>query len=142
MSPQFQLAAQTPELITAILTALQADQDLQAWIGNPARIMDGELPAPAFPYIALERHETEPTDTVEHRGFQHSLHFAAYIHNRSAQTARNLVSALWAAVERLKFSLSDQRVVLVLPTYGDVLRTKNQRILRGVLRVKLYTEEL
>ena len=142
MSTQLQLAAKTPTLISAVLTALQADQDLQAWVGNPARIVDGELPAPAFPYIALERQETEPADTVEHRGFQHSLHFAAYIHNRSAQTARKLVGALWAAIEGLEFSLSDQRVILVLPTYSDVLRTKNQRILRGVLRVKLYTEEL
>lgn len=142
MSGDVDFALTAQSLTAAVLIAVRFDPDLQAILGDPARVIDAESPAPAYPYIAIERQESQAADTAQHRGLQHTLHFAAYTRNGGLQDARALVGVLAAALERLDIDLPDQRVVLVLPTYCDVLRTKTQNLMRGLLRVKIYTEEV
>lgn len=128
--------------ITALLTALREDPDLQMLLGQPARVYDHQTDAPVYPYAALERHETSANDNVNKRGLEHTLHFATYTRFGGLEAAKRLLGLLRGAVDTLSLDGMEQRVTLILPTYGDVLRTKAPNVFRGLLRVRLYTEEL
>jgi hypothetical protein len=136
------LASSGPEVISAVLSALRADADLQSVLGQPARVYDDETDAPVYPYALLERHETSGNDGVNKRGLEHTLHFATYSRYGGMEAAKRLIGLLRGAVEDMSLDGLNQRVVLILPTYSDVLRTKSANIFRGVLRVRLYAEEL
>ena len=136
------LASSEQALIDAVLTALRGDADMQAAFGTPARLFDHETDAPVYPYVMLERHESSAADRVNKRGLEHTLHFATYTRYGGVERAKSLLGVLRGGVERLSLTGLDQRVTLILPTYSDVLRTKSLHVLRGVLRVRLYTEEV
>lgn len=135
-------ASSAPVLIAAALEALRADAGVQAVLGQPARVYDDETPGPAYPYAVFERHECRAANAINTRGLEHTLQIATYARHGGAQESKAILGALRAAFERLSFDLPSQRVVLVVPTYCDVMRTKNQYLFRGVLRVRIHTEEL
>ncbi len=128
------------DLIAAVLSALRADAAVQAALGDPARIYDDETPGPAYPYAVIERHESQAADTVHARGLEHTLQVATYSRHGGAYESKRLLSALRAAFETMQIALPDQRVVLIVPTYCDAMRTKNQYQFRGVLRIRIVTE--
>lgn len=130
------------ELIGATLEALRADQAVQAVLGNPARVYDDETPGPAYPYAVIERHESRAANAAAARGLEHTLQIATYARHGGAHESKVILGALRAAIETLPFDLPSQRVVLVIPTYCDVMRTKNQFLLRGLLRIRIFTQEL
>ena len=130
------------DLVAAILTALRVDAIVQAALGNPARVYDDETPGPAYPYAVIERHESQAANGVSTRGLDHTVQIATYSRHGGAYEAKRLLSALRAAFETLQITLPEQRVVLIVPTYCDAMRTKNQYLFRGVLRVRVVTEEL
>lgn len=130
------------DLIAALLAALRADASVQAVLGEPARVFDDETPSPAYPYAVIERHESQAANGVMTRGLEHTVQIATYSRHGGAYESKRLLSALRAAFEGLHITLPDQRVVLLIPTYCDAMRTKNQYLFRGVLRVRIVTEEL
>lgn len=129
-------------LITAVLDGLRANQLVQDVLGVPARLFDAETTAPVYPYATLERWETRAANAVFHRGSEHTMQIAAFTRHASAQGTKTILDTLRVAVEGLHLALPTERVVLVLPTYSDVMRTKNQAVFRGVLRVHIHTEEI
>ncbi|MEM9572109.1 MAG: DUF3168 domain-containing protein [Pseudomonadota bacterium] len=136
------LARSDQAVIGAVLTGLRADANLQAALGDPVRLYDGETDVPIYPYAVLERHESSAADTVTKRGLEHSLHFAAYVRHGGVEATKALLGVFRGAVEALMLDLPGQQIVFVLPTYCDVLRTKSPLVSRGLLRVRLYTEEV
>lgn len=136
------LASSDQAVIDAVLTGLRADANLQGALGYPVRLFDGETDAPIYPYAVLERHESSAADTVTKRGLEHSLHFATYVRHGGVEATKTILGVLRGAVEALTLDAPGQRIVFVLPSYCDVLRTKSSLVLRGVLRVRLYTEEV
>lgn len=136
------LASSGPEVIIAFLDALRTDADLQSVLGQSARVYDDETDAPVYPYAVLERHETSTNDGVDKRGLEHTLHFSTYSRHGGMEAAKRLIGLLRGAVENISLDGLNQRVVLILPTYSDVLRTKSANVFRGVLRVRLYAEGL
>lgn len=142
MSLRPAFATSTGPLILAVMRALKSDLNLQAVFGQPARIYDEYVPSAAYPYTVLERCESQAADGAAHYGFEHTLHLAVFARHSGIAACKDLLGVLRDAFERLSLNLNDQRIVLVLPSYSDVLRTKNPTILRGVLRVRLRTEEV
>ena len=57
------------------------------------------------------------------------------------EAAKEALGALRAACERMVLTLSGQRAVLIQPVYSDVLRAPDLRSFRGLLRVRIITEE-
>ncbi len=88
----------------------------------------------------MERHESRAADTVATRRLEHTIHFATYTRHGGLASAKALLGIFRGAVERLVLTSPGQRIVLVMPTYCDVLRTRNQKTLRGVLHVRVISE--
>ena len=128
------------ELVRVLLADLRADPDLQAALGQPVRLFDAETSAPAFPYAVLERHESREADGVATRRLEHKIQLATFTRYGGLEAAKALLGILRGAVERLSLDLPTQRAVLVMPTYCDVLRTRNQKTLRGVLHIRIVSE--
>jgi len=141
MSADAFLASSDAELASEILSELRLDSRLAEHFGAPPRVFDGETLGAALPYVELERHETKDTSASGVRSLEHQLQFATFSRHGGLRDAKALLGALRFALEGLKPSLSSQRIVLIIPTYCDVMRTKTQNIFRGVLRVRIHTEE-
>ena len=130
------------DLIEAVLSALRADPSLQAILGTPARIFDGETQSAPYPFVTLERYECVDTSASESVCTEHRLQFASLSDVGGQSEAKQLLNRLRLAVQRLQISPTGQRVVLIHPTYSDVMRTRNPRFMRGILRVRIHTEEI
>ena len=101
-----------------------------------------ETRRPHYPYAVLERHETSDTSASETSSFEHQFQFATFSRYGGLREAKSVLGQLRAAIERLDLSLTHQRVILIMSNYCDVMRTQNQTIFRGVLRVRIHTEAI
>lgn len=142
MSDMAPLSAVGSDLIHEVLTALRSDTGLQQLLGSPARIFDAGSDAPPYPYILLERYERVDTSVSEAICAEHRLQFASLSDQGGRSGAKQLLTALRLALQRMQLSPVNQRVILVHPTYSDVMRARNPRFLRGLLRVRIHTEEI
>jgi len=141
MSADGFLAGADAALADAVLDALRADPDVQAILGNPARVFDDETDEPAFPFAVLERHEQFSADAALVCGSEHRLSFATYSKYGGRSEAKAVLGALRAAVDRFNLVLSGQRMVIAHVIYSDALRARDRQSFRGVLRVRIVTEE-
>ncbi len=130
------------DLIDEVLNALRSEPSLTSRLGDPARIFDSETEAAPYPYVVLERYECADTSVSEALCTEHRLQFASLTDHGGQGEAKRLLNVLRFALQRLELNLMHQRVVLIHPTYSDVMRTRNPRFLRGVLRVRIHTEEI
>ncbi len=129
------------KVLQAVMVALRTDPDVQAVFGNPARVYDDETQGPSYPYATLERHETRPADAADVAGTEHILTFGVASRFGGRAYAKEALGALRIAVERADIAPAGQVVVLAYPTYGDVFRTRDRQAFRGILRVRILTEE-
>lgn len=136
------LAVSESELADAVLAVLRAAPGVQAHVGDPARIHDGEAESPAYPFIVLERHETQDVSVSEVCGLDHRLQLAVYSRHGGLRESKAILGALRQALEDLPTVLAHQRIVLSIVTYCDTMRMRNPHIFRGLLRVRIQTEEL
>ncbi|MEM9668821.1 MAG: DUF3168 domain-containing protein [Pseudomonadota bacterium] len=129
------------DIAEAVLEALRADPDVRSIFGHPARIYDDETKRPIHPYAMLQRHETRPADVTEFSATEHIITVAVTSRFGGRRYARDALGALRAAVERSDFSPSGQRIVFAYTTYGDVFRTQDRKTFRGLLRIRIISEE-
>ncbi len=142
MSAHGFFAASDAELISEILEAVRSDAEVQAVLGNPARLFDDETRGAAYPYAMLERHERLNADASEVCGAEHRLQFVTMSRHGGRTEAKEVLGALRFAVEHTAPTLSGQRVVLAHVTYSDAMRSRDRRAFRGVLRARILTEEI
>ncbi|MEO0608013.1 MAG: DUF3168 domain-containing protein [Pseudomonadota bacterium] len=136
------ILTQNADLVEEVLNALRADPGLQDALGTPARIFDTETEAAAFPYIVLERYQRTDTSVSQAVCAEHSLQFVSFSDYGGQVEAKRLLSRLRLALQRMQISPAGQNVVLVHPAFSDVMRTRNPQISRGLLRVRIHTEEI
>jgi hypothetical protein len=129
-------------VLKAVMDALRADADVQAQFGTPPRVYDDETQGPSYPYATLERHETRPANAADVAGTEHILTFAVASRFGGRAYAKEALGALRAAIERADIVPDGQLVVLAYPTYGDVFRTRDRQAFRGILRIRIITEEV
>lgn len=129
-------------LSETVLAELAESAEVQSLLGKPARLYAGSLRGASYPYVSLERHETSDVSASMAPASEHILQFASFSRHGGLAEAKSILAALRTAVEALPKTLVGQRIVLALPFYCDAMRTQNPLIFRGVLRVRLYTEEL
>lgn len=141
MSSESFYAQSGTELSSSLLAGVRADREIQALLGDPVRLFADHEPGAAMPYVELERHETTDTSTSEALSFEHRFQFASLSQYGGIVEAKSIIMSLRRAITDLSFALVTQRVVLIIPTYCDVMRSKNQHMYRGLLRVRVHTEE-
>ena len=123
----------------ALMAALRADEGVAAMFG--ARIYDDETEAPAFPFVRLERHECRPIGASLGEASEHVVTLAAASRDGGVREARDGLAALRAAVDAADWSLPEGRVVLAHVTYSDAMRRADRRAFRGLVRIRIITEE-
>ncbi|MFN3212292.1 MAG: DUF3168 domain-containing protein [Henriciella sp.] len=142
MSADGFFADSATNLIEALLNALREDDALKSALGDPVRLFDDESQQPHYPYAVLERSETTDTSSSLVSSFEHNLQFATFSRYGGLREAKALLGSLRDTLERVVPVLTQQRIILIIPTYCDVMRTQNQQVFRGVLRVRIHTEEI
>lgn len=130
------------ELSRALLAALKADPDVQGAFGTPARLFDDESRSAPYPFAVLERHETEPSGASGVDGQIQRITLAVYSRRGGRSEAKALLGIVRAAAERAQPVLIGQRIVLLQTVYSDVLRSPDLRRFRGLIRLKIITEEI
>ena len=126
----------------ALMDLLRADTGVQAVFGTPARVFDAESDAPLFPYAQLERHEVTPAGAALVDGHEHRLTLAVFTREDRLKGAKAAVAALRLAVEGADWSgLAGVHVVMAHVVYGDVMRTADKRAFRGIIRIRIISEE-
>ncbi len=124
------------------MAAIRADEDVRRVFGVPPRVYDDETRGPAYPYANLERHETRPAGSAGVAGIEHTLTLSVSSRFGGRAYTKEAVGALRAAVERAEVSPDGQRIVLIYAAYGDVFRTSDQQTFRGILRIRIISEEI
>lgn len=126
----------------AVMTALRADEDVKQVFGTPPRIYDDETQGPSYPYATLERHEVRPAGAAGVAALEHVLTLSVASRFGGRAYAKEAVGALRAAIERADIVPDGQHVVLAHPTYSDVFRTNDRQAFRGILRLRIISEEM
>jgi len=125
----------------ALMAMLRADAGVQPVFGMPARVFDAESEEPLYPYALIERHETNPAGASLVNGIEHRITLAAYSQDDGVRGAKTCLSALRAAVEGADWAVEGQHIVLAQVIYADAMRTADKRAFRGVVRVRIISEE-
>ena len=125
----------------ALMALLRADAGVKSVFGVPARVFDAESDEPLYPYVLIERHETNPAGASLVNGIEHRITLAAYSQDYGVRGAKECLSTLRAAVEAVDWSVEGQHVVLAQVVYADAMRTADKRAFRGVVRVRIISEE-
>lgn len=127
-------------LSDALLLTLKTADCVQVVLGDPARIFDAEAAAGFVPYVVLERHEMTPLVTSEIPTEEHIFTLASRSQFGGIVEAKAILNALRTAVEDGEIVLDRYRVVLAHVTYSDVMRARDYRTFRGVIRIRIIVE--
>ena len=129
-------------ILSAVLQSLRADSAIQAVLGDPARLFDSETENAYLPCVFLERYEQTDRDAHAIQANQHTLTFASHSTYGGMDEANAILNALKTATERLSLDLQNQTLVLAYVVYSDVTRRPDNRSFRGVIRIRILTEEV
>lgn len=124
----------------AIMEALEADAEVAALLGDPLRLMGKGDPYPAFPYIEIARHVSEPAGASGVEASEHRVDLVVVSRDDGGAAGKAVVAAMRVALGAASFPMEGWRCVLVLPVFSDVLNAGRGRW-RAVLRVKAIVEE-
>ncbi|NBC14827.1 MAG: DUF3168 domain-containing protein [Gammaproteobacteria bacterium] len=129
------------QVTRAVLDLLRADAGLREAFGTPPRIHDGEAGAPAYPFARLETVEESDAGSACVAAKAYRLSISTASRHGGRAYALELVGALRRALETKALEVPGGRVVLQQIVYADVLRSADQRRFRGLIRLKIVTEE-
>lgn len=128
------------ELQLAVMEALRCDTGVQAYLGNPARVFDGDSDEPVFPCVELERHDVRSNGSAGYTGSAHTLSFGLRTRMGGRAKAMRILSELRRVLDAFSFSSDGLRSVLSQTIYCDVMRTPDLREFRGVIRIRIILE--
>lgn len=129
------------DVASAMLAAFRTNVEVIDAFGSPPRIFDDETRRAPYPFAILERHESEPAGSSLREGQVHRLTFTTASRAGGRLQAKALIGILRKAAEAAELSLAGQNVVLIQAVYADVVRTSDRASFRGLLRIRIVTEE-
>ena len=129
------------ELQRAVYVAMTSDADLQALIGDPARVFDAPPDGVASPYVVIGATRAERYRGVDD-GLEHDLRL--YVHSRYAgrREIKDILGALYDALHEAPLDLNGQRHVRIRFIFGDVLRRQDGDVFHGVARFRAVTQKI
>lgn len=127
-------------LMSAIRAAALAHADVQAVLGDPARLYDDPPPNPVFPYVTLGRLETRATDASGAPALEHAVTLHAWSRYGGRAEALDVIDALRTALHDVDLDLDERRLVFLFASFSDVFRSGDGRTTHGVLRLRALTE--
>jgi len=126
----------------ALDAMFKADPEVQAVLGNPVRLLEAPVKLAAYPYAVWRRWETKPVDVSLVRSDEHIATLEVVCRQPGAEAAREALTALMACAGQGSPNASGARIVLVLPLYGDVLRSSDGKSWLGIMRLKIIADRI
>lgn len=122
-----------------MLEAIAADAEVKALLGDPVRVGELGSPLPAYPYLEIARHTSEPSGGVDAEASEHRIDLVVVSRDAGGVTAKQALAAVRAALMSAELEMDGWRCVLLVPVFADATR---QRIglWRALLRVKVVVE--
>lgn len=128
-------------VVTSLLEMLRADVSVQAVFGVPARVFAGETERPAYPYAELIGAELREIESAQTPRGEHRITFAVNVRDGGRDQAEAGLGVLMQALQENSLSLPGMSIVLAHPVYLDIVRGREPQSLRGLLRLRIITEE-
>lgn len=122
-----------------MLEAVVADAEVKELLGDPVRIAELGSPLPAYPYLEIGRHTSEPSGGVDAEASEHRVDLVVVSRDAGGVIAKQALAAVRAALMSADLEMDGWRCVLLVPVFADATR---QRIglWRALLRVKVVVE--
>jgi hypothetical protein len=127
-------------LLAAMRAALMEHADVQAALGDPARVYDDPPAEAIFPYATLGRMESRPADASGGEASEHVVTLHAWSRYGGRAEALDVIAALRAALHNASLTIDGRRLILMLASFSDVFRSGDGRTTHGVLRLRAITE--
>jgi hypothetical protein len=127
-------------LLKAMRAALMEHADVQAALGDPARVYDDPPAEAIFPYVTLGRMESRPADSSDRDASEHVVTLHAWSRYGGRAEALDVIAALRAALHNTPLDIDGRRLILMLASFSDVFRSGDGRTTHGVLRLRAITE--
>ncbi len=127
-------------LVSAIRAAAAGDINVQALLGDPARVYDDPPPDALFPYVTLGRVESRPAEASAGEAMEHAVTLHAWSRYGGRAEALDVLGALRGALHNAALSVEGRRLVLLFAQFADVFRSGDARTTHGVLRLRAITE--
>lgn len=127
-------------LKSAILVALAEDEDVRAVLGETLRVREVSGVLPAYPYLEIVRHSSEPAGAAGVEGSRHVVDLAVMSRNDGGREGLEGLAAVRKALQSAVLAMAGWRCVLLTPVFADVLR-QTPHVWRALLRVRCVLEE-
>lgn len=126
-------------LEAAILEVLRADEGVAAVLGDPLRVAEIAGARPAFPYLEVGRHGSEPSGGAEVEMSTHRVDLVCVSRDGGGSQAKEAIAAVRMALRQASLEMEGWRCVLLVPVFTDAMRPE-PGVWRALLRVKAVVE--
>ena len=131
-------------LEAAMLEVLAEDEDVRELLGDPLRLIDAGAPRPAYPYLEIVQHVTEPASGLGFEANKHRIDLRVVSRDRGGVLAREAMIAVRTALAIAYFDSPPPmdggwRCVVMAPVFSDWAQMRDG-FWRGLLRVKAIVE--
>lgn len=126
-------------LESAILAALRADAGVKALLGDPVRVSEVDAAAPAYPFLEIGRHVSEPSGGVEAEASEHRVDVVVVSRDIGGRQAKQALAVVRAALAGAALEMEGWRCVLLVPLFADATRQR-VGLWRALLRIKAVVE--
>lgn len=122
-----------------MLEAIAGDVAVKAVLGDKVRVGELGSPLPAYPYLEIARHVSEPRGGVDAEASEHRVDLVVVSRDMGGVQAKEALAAVRAVLTSAELPMTGWRCVLLVPLFSDATR---QRIglWRALLRVKAVVE--
>ena len=124
----------------AVYNALAASTDVQALLGNPARLYDHVPPGAEFPYVVLGTVSAKPYDYIDTIGFEQIISLDIWSRYRGTKEVKDIIQASYGALHRATLTVSGQVFISCEFSGGDVMPESDGLTYRGEARFTVITQ--
>lgn len=122
-----------------MLVALAANESVRALLGDPMRVAEAGSPSPAYPFLEIGRHTSEPVGGVDAEASEHRVDLVVVSRDLGGGQAKDALAAVRTALAEADLEMEGWRCVLLVPLFADATRQR-VGLWRALLRVKAVVE--
>lgn len=119
--------------------ALNGDAQVVALLGDPVRLVDKSSPRPAYPYLQIVRHLSEPAGAAGVEASKHRVDLVVVSRLDGGVEGVHAVAAMRSALGAAELEMEGWRCVLLVPAFADTLNA-GRGIWRAILRMRAVVE--
>ena len=103
------------------------------------RIVEGTSPKPAYPYLEVARHLSEPARAAGVAASEHRVDLVVISRLDGGTDGVRAIAAIRAALGAAELEMEGWRCVLLVPAFADTLN-RGRGIWRAILRMRAVVE--